>query len=166
MKIARIEVRFVEAELDQPFGWSQRWTNTRSVVVLKVFTDDGVIGWGETYGSSETVTVIASIARLAIGENPENISQIWHKIHRATFQSHMYTGAAVMAASAIDTALHDIVGESKDQHRPRKIGGNSAGTQVVDRLFIQLTDCSSVRAADIIRIDFQLRLGVDDCIVG
>ena len=123
MKIDRIEVRFVEAELDQPFGWSQRWTNTRSVVVLKIFTDDGVIGWGETYGSSETVAAIASIARLAIGENPENISQIWHKIHRATFQSHSYAGAAVMAASAIDTALHDIVGKSTGKPVAEVMGG-------------------------------------------
>ena len=123
MKIDRIEVRFVEAELDQPFGWSQRWTNTRSVVVLKVFTDDGVIGWGETYGSSETVAEISSIARLAIGENPENISQIWHKIHRATFQSHSYAGAAVMAASAIDTALHDIVGKSTGKPVAEVMGG-------------------------------------------
>ena len=73
MKIDRIEVRFVEAQLDKPFGWSQRWTNTRSVVVLKVFTDDGVIGWGETYGSQDTVASLASIARSAIGEDPSNI---------------------------------------------------------------------------------------------
>ncbi|MBT7833395.1 MAG: mandelate racemase/muconate lactonizing enzyme family protein, partial [Chloroflexi bacterium] len=123
MKIDRIEVRFVEAELDQPFGWSQRWTNTRSLVVLKVFTDHGIVGWGETYGSLESVAAIASVARLAIGENPENISQIWHKIHRATFQSHMYTGAAVMAASAIDTALHDILGKSTGKPVAEVMGG-------------------------------------------
>jgi D-galactarolactone cycloisomerase len=123
MKIDRIEVRFVEAQLDKPFGWSQRWTNTRSVVVLKVFTDDGVIGWGETYGSQDTVASIASIARSAIGEDPSNISQIWHKIHRATFQSHGYAGIAVMAASAIDTALHDIVGKTTGKPVAEVMGG-------------------------------------------
>lgn len=123
MKIDRIEVRFVEAELDQPFGWSQRWTNTRSVVVLKVITDDGIIGWGETYGSIESVAAIASVARSAIGEDPANISQIWHKIHRATFQSHNYTGAPVMAASAIDTALHDIVGKATGKPVAEVMGG-------------------------------------------
>ena len=104
MKIARIEVGFVEAELDKPFGWSQRWTNTRSVVVMKIITDDGIVGWGETYGSADTVSGIASIAQMAIGEDPENLSQVWHKIHRATFQSHSYAGVAAMATSAIDTA--------------------------------------------------------------
>ena len=123
MKIDRIEVRFVEAELDQPFGWSQRWTNTRSVVVLKVITDDGIVGWGETYGSLESVAAIASVARSAIGEDPANISQIWHKIHRATFQSHIYAGAPVMAASAIDTALHDIVGKATGKPVAEVMGG-------------------------------------------
>jgi D-galactarolactone cycloisomerase len=123
MKIDRIEVRFVEAELDQPFGWSQRWTSTRSVVVLKVITDDGVFGWGETYGSQESVDAIASVARSAIGLDPANISQIWHKIHRATFQSHMYAAAPVMAASAIDTALHDIVGKATGKSTAEVMGG-------------------------------------------
>jgi D-galactarolactone cycloisomerase len=123
MKIDRIEVRFVEATLDKPFGWSQRWTNTRSVVVLKVFTDDGVIGWGETYGSQETVAGIAAIARSAIGEDPANISQIWHKIQRSTYQSHNYAGVPAMAISAIDTALHDIVGKTTGKPVAEVMGG-------------------------------------------
>jgi D-galactarolactone cycloisomerase len=123
MKIARIEVGFVEAELDKPFGWSQRWTNTRSVVVMKVITDDGIVGWGETYGSAETVSGIASIAKLAIGEDPANISQIWHKIHRATYQSHSYAGVHAMAMSAIDTALHDIVGKATGKPVAEIMGG-------------------------------------------
>jgi D-galactarolactone cycloisomerase len=123
MKIDRIEVRFVEAKLDEPFGWSQRWTDTRSVVVLKVFTDDGVVGWGETYGSYDTVPGIASVARTVIGEDPANITQIWHKIHRATYQSHGYAGVAIMAASAIDTALHDIVGKTTGKPVAEVMGG-------------------------------------------
>jgi D-galactarolactone cycloisomerase len=123
MKIDRIEVRFVEAKLDKPFGWSQRWTDARSVVVLKIFTDDGAIGWGETYGSQDTIGGIAAVARVAIGEDPANISQIWHKIHRATFQSHGYAGVPVMAASAIDTALHDIVGKTTGKPVAEVMGG-------------------------------------------
>ncbi|MBH65651.1 MAG: mandelate racemase [Chloroflexi bacterium] len=123
MKIDRIEVRYVEGKLDEPFGWSQRWTDTRSVVVIKVLTDDGVTGWGETYGSADTIEGIASATRLAIGEDASNISQIWYKIHRATFQSHGYAGVPVMAASAIDTALYDIVGKSTGKAAAELMGG-------------------------------------------
>ena len=123
MKIDRIEVRYVEGKLDEHFGWSQRWTDTRSVVIVKVTTDDGVTGWGETYGSADTIAGIASAARLAIGEDASNISQIWYKIHRATFQSHGYAGVPVMAASAIDTALYDIVGKSTGKAAAELMGG-------------------------------------------
>lgn len=123
MKIDRIEIRYVEAKLDKPFGWSQRWTDSRSVIVLKVLTDDGVVGWGETYGSPETIMGIASVAKLAIGENPSNISKVWHKIQRATYQSHGYAGIPVMAASAIDTALYDITGKSTGKAAAEVMGG-------------------------------------------
>ena len=73
MRIERIEVRFVEAKLDEPFGWSQRWTDVRSVIVLKVTTDDGIVGWGETYGSQDSVSSIATVAQIAIGEDPSHI---------------------------------------------------------------------------------------------
>ncbi|HCI86331.1 MAG TPA: hypothetical protein DHV68_05750, partial [Dehalococcoidia bacterium] len=89
----------------------------------KVLTDDGVTGWGETYGSADTIEGIASATRLAIGEDASNISQIWYKIHRATFQSHGYAGVPVMAASAIDTALYDIVGKSTGKAAAELMGG-------------------------------------------
>jgi D-galactarolactone cycloisomerase len=90
---------------------------------MKVFTDDGVIGWGETYGSQDTIAGIASVARSAIGEDPANISQIWHKIHRTSYQSHGYAGVPVMAMSAIDTALHDIVGKTTRKPVAEVMGG-------------------------------------------
>lgn len=123
MKIARIEVRFVEAELDKPFGWSQRWTNVRSVIVLKVITDDGIVGWGETYGSGDSVPGIATVARMAIGEDPNHLGKIWHKLHRAVFQSHVFAGGPANAISAIDTALHDIVGKSTGKPVAEVMGG-------------------------------------------
>jgi D-galactarolactone cycloisomerase len=123
MKIARIEVGFVEAELDKPFGWSQRWTNTRAVVVLKMITDDGIVGWGETYGSADSVSGVASIAQMAIGEDPSNITQIWNKLARATYQSHSFASGAANAISAVDTALYDIVGRATGKPAAEVLGG-------------------------------------------
>ena len=123
MKIERIEVRFVEAELEQPFGWSQRWTGVRSVIVMKVITDDGIVGWGETYGSGDSVPGIATLARVAIGEDPGHLGKIWHKLHRAVYQSHVFAKGAGNAISAIDTALHDIVGKSTGKPVAEVMGG-------------------------------------------
>ena len=61
MKIQKIEIRYLEAKLSAPFAWSQRWTDIRSVINIKVETDNGIIGWGETFGSEDSVNSIASI---------------------------------------------------------------------------------------------------------
>ncbi len=123
MKIERIEVRFVEAELEKPFGWSQRWTDVRSVIVVKVITNDGIVGWGETYGSGDSVPGIATIARMAIGEDPAHLGKIWHKLHRAVYQSHVFARGASNAISAIDTALHDIAGKNTGKPVAEVMGG-------------------------------------------
>ena len=123
MRIERIEVRFVEAELDKPFGWSQRWTDVRSVIVLKVTTDDGIVGWGETYGSQDSVPGIATVAQIAVGEDPSHIGKIWHKLHRAVYQSHVFAKGGANAISALDTALYDITGKSSGKSAAELLGG-------------------------------------------
>ena len=50
MKIAGIETFQLSAPLERPFGWSQGWSGHRSVGLVKVTTDDGVVGWGEGCG--------------------------------------------------------------------------------------------------------------------
>ena len=61
MKIDHVEIRYLESNLDKPFGWSQRWTDIRSVIVLKIVTDEGISGWGETYGSNDSLDEISTI---------------------------------------------------------------------------------------------------------
>ena len=46
MKTANIETFQLSAPLERPFGWSQAWTDRRSVGLVKITTDDGVVGWG------------------------------------------------------------------------------------------------------------------------
>ena len=40
MKIERIEIHPLVGKLDQPFGWSQRWTNERATQVIKIIADN------------------------------------------------------------------------------------------------------------------------------
>ena len=108
MKIEKIEIRYLESKLDKSFAWSQRWTDIRNLIVIKVFTDDGIIGWGETFGSQENVKAISTILKLSIGEDPRKFGMIWNKLYRATFQGHVYAKSAVYAISALDTALLDL----------------------------------------------------------
>jgi len=128
MKIQKIEIRYLEAKLSAPFAWSQRWTDIRSVINIKVETDNGIIGWGETFGSEDSVNSIASILEIAIGEDPRAIAKIWNKLYRATFQGHYYAKSAVYAISALDTALYDIVGKYENKSAAEILGGRFRDT--------------------------------------
>ena len=120
MKIERIEIHPLVGKLDQPFGWSQRWTDERRTTVVKIIADDGSYGWGETGTSTEA---LAGAASRLIDENPERIGAIWQSIVNPTYQGGGFTGFSSNVASAIDMALHDLVGRSRGLPVYELLGG-------------------------------------------
>ena len=120
MKIERIEIHPLVGKLDEPFGWSQRWTDERRTTVVKIVADDGSYGWGETGTSSDA---LAGAASRLIGENPERIGAIWQSIVNPTYQGGGFTGFSSNVASAIDMALHDLVGRSRGLPVYELLGG-------------------------------------------
>ena len=50
MKITSVRTHVLEAKLSQPFAYSRAWYATRTAMVVEIETDDGLIGWGESYG--------------------------------------------------------------------------------------------------------------------
>jgi galactonate dehydratase len=80
--------------------------------LVRVTTDTGLAGWGETTleGSPKsTVAVIDEIAEYLIGKDPLRIEHHWQQIYRSAF----YRGGPVRmtALSGIDQALWDIAGK-------------------------------------------------------
>ena len=120
MKIERIELHPLVGKLDQPFGWSQRWTNERATQVVRIFADNGAYGWGETGVSPNA---LAATARSLIGKNPEHIGAIWQSIVNPRYQSGGYAGPPSNIASAIDMALHDLVGRARGKPVYELLGG-------------------------------------------
>ena len=120
MKIERIEIHPLVGVLDEPFGWSQRWTSERRTTVVKIVSDDGAYGWGETGTSAD---VLAGAAARLIGENPERIGAIWQSIVNTNYQGGGFTGFASNVASANDMALHDLVGRARGLPVYELLGG-------------------------------------------
>ena len=46
MRISSIETFLLEAAIEPGFGWSQGWKDRRDVGLVKLTSDDGVVGWG------------------------------------------------------------------------------------------------------------------------
>jgi len=123
-KIQTIEIRFLESELENPFGWSQRWTSSRSIIIMRLKTTENYVGWGETYGSYNTCLEMASLAKLIIGEESGNINKINNMIFDQTFQSHGFAGSASSFISALDIALYDIRGKFLKEPISTLLGGS------------------------------------------
>ena len=120
MKIERIEIHPLVAKLDEPFGWSQRWTQERTTQAIRVVADNGAYGWGETGVEPDT---LSEIGETLIGENPERIGAIWQSIVNTRYQGGGYAGPASNVASAIDMALHDLVGKARGLPVYELLGG-------------------------------------------
>jgi len=120
MKIERIEIHPLVSRLEQPFGWSQRWTDARTTQVIRIIADDGTYGWGETGIEPQT---LAAAAAFLVGENPERIGAVWQSIVNTNYQSGGYAGPASNVASAVDMALHDLVGRARGLPVYELLGG-------------------------------------------
>lgn len=80
--------------------------------ILQVFTDEGIVGYGEASVEGRARTVeraIKDFEYLLIGEDPKNIEHLWQLMYRGTF----YRGGPILnsAISAVDQALWDILGK-------------------------------------------------------
>ena len=126
MKIERIELHQLVGHIDAPYKSSMTWKTTRNTLAVKVIADDGTYGWGETGTEAKE---FADIAQGIIGQNPENFGSIWQSIVNTRYQGGGYAGIASNVASAIDIALHDLVGKARGLPVYEILGG-----KVRDRL--------------------------------
>jgi galactonate dehydratase len=82
-------------------------------MLLKIETDEGVVGWGEPVIEGRARTVEAAVHEMTpflIGQDPARINDLWQAMYRGGF----YRGGAILmsAIAGIDQALWDIKGKS------------------------------------------------------
>ncbi len=101
----------------------RKWT------VVRVFTDEGLVGLGEATYSNKEPIVVAAIENMKselIGEDPSRIEYLWHKIYRISSLGGIWrmAGAAMMSAiSGIDLALWDLKGKVANLPLVELLGG-------------------------------------------
>jgi galactonate dehydratase len=94
------------------------------LVWVRVHTDAGFIGLGETFYGARTVeaAIHEIFASLLIGKNPFDIERHWQTMFGLA--DHWgYGGAETRAISALDTALWDVVGQALDRPIYDLLGG-------------------------------------------
>ena len=129
MKITAVESCVVSLPYDMGGPWpsfaGKPWTHLE-ILLVKVETDEGLVGWGEAFGHAAIPSTKAAlddiVAPLVIGRDAEDIDTLSHDILHAV---HLLgrNGPFVYAYSGIEIALWDIRGKKAGQPLHRLLGG-------------------------------------------
>ena len=127
MRIKECETFILKTPLgSQQFYSSQCAFPERSSLIVRIETEDGVVGWGEggQYGPPEPVASCINdlFASQLVGKDPRNVVRIWEELY-ALVRDFGHQGPYIEAISAIDIALWDITGHVYGQPVHQLLGG-------------------------------------------
>jgi len=125
MKITNVKVDIVSIPFVRPFAMAM-WTSTEKIhVIVRIYTDEGIIGVGETVPlvaelgepAKGVKNVIEEyLAPAIIGSNPYDVEEIFEKMEKVV-KYHLF------AKSAIDFALYDLLGKISKVPTYKFLGG-------------------------------------------
>lgn len=128
MKISKIEPIILSDKLEESFYFSQWHYSERTICIVKITTDTGLVGWGEGYGPAHVLASgIEHLSQFIIGESILNNEGVWQKMYRRTMD-FARRGILVSAISAIDIALWDLKGKALNQPISVLLGGRKRET--------------------------------------
>jgi len=124
MKVIDINSHLVTVPYIEPNMLSVTTITKGSSIIIQAYTDEGIIGIGETRGFTHTMAMIESeVAPLVIGEDPFDIERILLKfLHSATALLTDMEGACE-AIGGVEMALWDIIGKKVGKPVYQLMGG-------------------------------------------
>ncbi len=106
---------------DRRSSWYPRWGGE---IVVRITTDDGLEGIGAVAPAPAKMIIEQHFAHLLIGQDPFNIEMLWDQMFRASLP-YGRKGLPIMALSAVDVALWDLIGKAKGEPVWRLLGGKT-----------------------------------------
>ena len=99
----------------------------RDAVVVKVTTDDGLVGWGEAHHGRAPGAVAhlinTTLRQLVLGMEAADVVGVWQRVYTRQLASHGMGAGASIALSGIDMALWDIRAKAAGWPLYRLLGG-------------------------------------------
>lgn len=100
----------------------------RDVVIVKIQTSDGLVGYGEAHPGRSPGAVASlinnTLAPLLQGRDASDVVGAWDVVHRMQLASHGLGAGAALALSGVDMALWDIRGKAANMPLYRMLGGS------------------------------------------
>ncbi len=122
--VTTIKLRF---PMVVPMADAIHYMPERTTLLVRVHTDDGIIGLGEVaayggYLESVETLVTGELCSTILGEDPFRIERLWRMMATRAHQRGR-RGMLMMAMSGVDIALWDIVGQATRTPLYRLLGG-------------------------------------------
>ncbi len=114
MRIRSLTTFDLACRLEEPFGWAQAWTATRAVQLVRIDTDAGLSGWGETSAPAVSSLIHTTLAPLLLGADPLPRAELWQRMFHVLYNGGLWGGIGGNALSAVDIALWDLAGKALD----------------------------------------------------
>ncbi len=109
-------------------GETEQW----QTLLVKVTTDEGLVGWGESHAVMTprvVKTVISDLFRpILLGENALDIEVLWEKMYSTQRLRGYNSGFFKRAMAGIDIALWDILGKAANMPVHLLLGGKFRDT--------------------------------------
>ena len=124
MRIEKVEVHPITLTLLTPIPMANGVIASTGNVVVKLVTDDGLVGWGEgveapalTHQSqADIVTDVHALTSIVVGSDPLRRNELWARLMAAR-------PVATTAIGAVDIAVHDLCGKALGVPVHQLIGG-------------------------------------------
>jgi L-alanine-DL-glutamate epimerase-like enolase superfamily enzyme len=101
----------------------------RDAVIVKVTTEDGIVGWGEAHHGRAPGSVAhlinTTLRQLVLGMDAHDVVGVWARVYEKQLGSHGMGAAAAIGLSGIDQALWDIRGKALGLPLYKLLGGRS-----------------------------------------
>lgn len=100
----------------------------RHLCLVRVVTDDGVVGWGESItqwpeASLATREIVNGLAPLVVGWEIDRAEEVWDQLVRHTWWYGWRGGIAANAIAATDIAIWDALGTTSGASLLEMLGG-------------------------------------------
>lgn len=117
MKITKVETFYLEHKIPRAAGCSTGMSDIRNVLLVRLTTDEGLVGWGETapIGGLQAIIHSQYEAQL-LGKDPLRHRAIWRELWQPNFGNGL-------AQAAVDMALHDLRGKAMGVPVAELLGG-------------------------------------------
>ena len=111
------------------YGSARGTVDQRVSTLIRVESEDGIVGWGEAFGPPRTMATLVDelLSDVVVGMNPFEVESLCEQIYTRLYHFGS-SGLIQSAVSGVDIALWDLLGRSLDVSISELLGGRMRST--------------------------------------